>query len=443
MYSVPKNLDSAGSCNYVYAKKGQNQINNSQGAFGDYLKVIQTGFSEGLAPANSEKQELDAICEGLLIPFAAAEGQLALITPILTEAPKTEYVTSATEGGNTNNSCQRLPLQHTVMGLKGLLSETDLKSTQATNNGLPADTKAYDAALLPSVQKLYEKKPEALAADLSGNTEGILSSEEGQGVRSDGSGINLLDGINNRGKTPPLMIQEKMTAQNAMGTAQRGFEVKENTAGDTLPWQQSTDGVSPEKPQYSVINKTAPQQPETQNNKKDGTGQPYSNITDGTKATPAVYSGRESEITEAVHRNDLINRISRHATDADKQASRSIVMELLPKELGKIKVKMEYLGGKLEMKITADTDAAVSVLREGIGQLKASLTENRVDVGSIDIGNKNPGFQFSDTAGGFRQYGEFEKRPYWSNSHFNSEQNEENKAEITYYRPNQLLNYLI
>ncbi|MDF2566606.1 MAG: Flagellar hook-length control protein [Oscillospiraceae bacterium] len=165
-----------------------------------------------------------------------------------------------------------------------------------------------------------------------------------------------------------------------------------------------------------------------------------------------IFSGKENVITTTINSEVTVNQVTNIVVDMAKSETQKLTLELSPQELGKITVEMEYIAGKVALKINAENASTTKILSEHIAQLKLSLEANNLDVVKVDVQN-NTGFDqsFANLSRSFDQsFNSQDANPYLredfdtrdSGGKILDEQPLENTQSTAYYHRNQLLNYL-
>lgn len=116
-----------------------------------------------------------------------------------------------------------------------------------------------------------------------------------------------------------------------------------------------------------------------------------------------VYSGRENAITEAIKGESAVFQVAESILQKGPVRKTSFAIELSPKELGRVTVKMDCIGGKLTLKLSAENVGTSKLLAENVEQLRSALADRRVDVASIDIDAGYTPPSFADFSGNFGQ----------------------------------------
>ncbi len=159
-----------------------------------------------------------------------------------------------------------------------------------------------------------------------------------------------------------------------------------------------------------------------------------------------VYSGRENGITSAVSGEKLVSQITRAVRGMTKQDGGKFVMELAPRELGKITVEMKYSQGKLNVLINAASDETAKVLKAQLNELKTALMANKVEINSVDVGGRQSSdLSFSNMNGSGERYSGSERGGNnGSGDYYRGyvEERDDGTPE-TVYGWNRLLNYLV
>jgi flagellar hook-length control protein FliK len=161
-------------------------------------------------------------------------------------------------------------------------------------------------------------------------------------------------------------------------------------------------------------------------------------------ASAEIYTGKENNIKTAAGKSDVVNQVAHSVAEMTRNNKNSLMIELSPAELGKIKVELKYSDGKLDVKIVAENDAVMKVLDNRLGQLETAFSKNNIEVKNIDISVNNGSALSNDLSGGSRQsYNNSGKSEDYRPYNGETVQNAENEDIIRYYAKEQLLNYLI
>jgi flagellar hook-length control protein FliK len=82
----------------------------------------------------------------------------------------------------------------------------------------------------------------------------------------------------------------------------------------------------------------------------------------------------------------MIREIYKVIENGDKQ---SIVLRLVPKELGAIKIMLDTIDNVLTAKVEVENETVGQIIRNNVDQLKHSLLQSGVHVNSINISYQN------------------------------------------------------
>lgn len=97
------------------------------------------------------------------------------------------------------------------------------------------------------------------------------------------------------------------------------------------------------------------------------------------------YSSRTTEIVEKVKvisSGEMVREVYKVLENGEKQ---SIVLKLVPKELGAIKVMLDTVDNVLTAKVEVENETVGQVIRNNVEQLKQNLLQSGVHVNSINI----------------------------------------------------------
>lgn len=109
------------------------------------------------------------------------------------------------------------------------------------------------------------------------------------------------------------------------------------------------------------------------------------------------FTSRAAEMIEKVKvisSGEMIREIHKVFESGEKQ---SIVLRLVPKELGAVKIMLDTIDNVLNAKVEVENETVGNIVRNNIDQLKQNLLQSGVNVGSINISyhnseQKQPGF---------------------------------------------------
>jgi flagellar hook-length control protein FliK len=114
------------------------------------------------------------------------------------------------------------------------------------------------------------------------------------------------------------------------------------------------------------------------------------------------------EKVKIISSGEMVREVYKVLESGEKQ---SIVLRLVPKELGAIKVMLDTVDNVLTAKVEVENETVGSVIRNNVEQLKHNLAQSGVHVNSINISyhnsdqkqngfnnqkRKNPSFQQKD-----------------------------------------------
>lgn len=101
------------------------------------------------------------------------------------------------------------------------------------------------------------------------------------------------------------------------------------------------------------------------------------------------YKSRQAEMVERVKvisSGEMVREVYKVLENGEKQ---SIVLKLVPKELGAIKVMLDTIDSVLTAKVEVENESVGTVIRNNVEQLKHNLAQNGVQVNSINISYHN------------------------------------------------------
>lgn len=86
---------------------------------------------------------------------------------------------------------------------------------------------------------------------------------------------------------------------------------------------------------------------------------------------------------------DLVNIIKDKAQSAPVNSSQTLKFQLIPKELGKVDITINKDASGMTIKVVAETDAAVKVLKTDMANLSNALKEKGVEIKDIEVSRAN------------------------------------------------------
>ncbi|MBK7632379.1 MAG: flagellar hook-length control protein FliK [Ignavibacteriales bacterium] len=101
------------------------------------------------------------------------------------------------------------------------------------------------------------------------------------------------------------------------------------------------------------------------------------------------FSSRTSEMIEKVKvisAGEMIREVNKIFESGDKQ---SIVLRLVPKELGSVKVMLDTIDNVLNAKVEVENETVGQIVRNNVDQLKQNLLQSGVHLNSINISYHN------------------------------------------------------
>ena len=101
------------------------------------------------------------------------------------------------------------------------------------------------------------------------------------------------------------------------------------------------------------------------------------------------HTSRQAEMVERVKvisSGEMVREVYKVLENGEKQ---SIVLKLVPKELGAIKVMLDTVDNVLTAKVEVENESVGTVIRNNVEQLKHNLAQNGVHVNSINISYHN------------------------------------------------------
>jgi hypothetical protein len=101
------------------------------------------------------------------------------------------------------------------------------------------------------------------------------------------------------------------------------------------------------------------------------------------------FTSRAAEMVEKVKiisSGEMIREIYKVIENGDKQ---SIVLRLVPKELGAVKIMLDTIDNVLTAKVEVENETVGQIIRNNVDQLKHSLLQSGVHVNSINISYQN------------------------------------------------------
>jgi len=127
------------------------------------------------------------------------------------------------------------------------------------------------------------------------------------------------------------------------------------------------------------------------------------------------YSSRAAEMVEKVKvisSGEMVREVYKVLENGEKQ---SVVLKLVPKELGAIKVMLDTVDNVLTAKVEVESETVGQVIRNNVEQLKQNLLQSGVHVNSISISysssqQKQHGFNNQKKKnGGYQQENDLEE----------------------------------
>ncbi len=116
----------------------------------------------------------------------------------------------------------------------------------------------------------------------------------------------------------------------------------------------------------------------------------------GTEKTNAA---KGNSADDAVTRAKLVQRVSRAFQHFGAEGG-SIRLRLAPAELGSVRVEMQIQGGKVNARVVAETEAASTILRDHLADLRNRLESQGMQVESFEIETDENSFSSSQDAYG-------------------------------------------
>jgi len=101
------------------------------------------------------------------------------------------------------------------------------------------------------------------------------------------------------------------------------------------------------------------------------------------------YNSRSAEMVEKVKvisSGEMVREVYKVLENGEKQ---SVVLKLVPKELGAIKVMLDTIDNVLTAKVEVESESVGQIIRNNVEQLKHNLTQNGVHINSINISYQN------------------------------------------------------
>ena len=102
------------------------------------------------------------------------------------------------------------------------------------------------------------------------------------------------------------------------------------------------------------------------------------------------FSSRAAEVVEKIQvisSGELVREVYKVFESGEKQ---SIVLRLVPKELGSIKIMLDTIDNVLTAKVEVENESVGHIIRNNVDQLKQNLLQSGVNVNSINISYHNP-----------------------------------------------------
>ena len=93
------------------------------------------------------------------------------------------------------------------------------------------------------------------------------------------------------------------------------------------------------------------------------------------------------EKIKVISSGELVREVYKVFESGEKQ---SIVLRLVPKELGSIKIMLDTIDNVLTAKVEVENESVGHIIRNNVDQLKQSLLQSGVHVNSINISYHNP-----------------------------------------------------
>ncbi len=105
-------------------------------------------------------------------------------------------------------------------------------------------------------------------------------------------------------------------------------------------------------------------------------------------------SAKGNSADDAVTRAKLVQRVSRAFQHFGAEGG-SIRLRLAPAELGSVRVEMQIQGGKVNARVVAETEAASTILRDHLADLRSRLESQGMQVESFEIETDEHSFSSS------------------------------------------------
>lgn len=111
-------------------------------------------------------------------------------------------------------------------------------------------------------------------------------------------------------------------------------------------------------------------------------------------ATEKTSAANGNSADDAVTRAKLVQRVSRAFQHFGAEGG-SIRLRLAPAELGSVRVEMQIQGGKVNARVVAETEAASTILRDHLADLRSRLESQGMQVESFEIETDENSFSSS------------------------------------------------
>ena len=95
---------------------------------------------------------------------------------------------------------------------------------------------------------------------------------------------------------------------------------------------------------------------------------------------------RYTEATKTIKSDEILKEISKFIEQGDKK---SIVLKVVPEELGKVKVTVDMVDKMVHAKIEVENDNVKQIVQSQLDNLKSSLNQNGVQLNAINVSLSN------------------------------------------------------
>ncbi len=386
------------------AKKTEpSQRSNEDEDADEVTESVKPAYLQAIATPTHETEPVAEVAKSAVVPVdqERSEGANSSNAPSAAPSEKLSEATEVPPLGEPNNDNGEVSISNAQMPKErlnqnratqdNLSSKVDTTATPDQSSFTPAvattNASVNDTAVVnepTTVSPLVNSKQ-------SKNDDSDNANSRGRARYSGQRNDSATNDQSTRPSAPPPTKVEAVQSLPALANEQQSA-TSNTTASTVMP---KTDAALPNSPAFASAAVTAFSRSDvaTVATVKSASASPSvanasvsagNAVGERTASAPRANSAKSTSTADAVTRAKLVQRVSKafHHLGNDGGIVR---LRLSPAELGSVRVEMQVSGRKVTARVVAETEVASGLLREHVGDLRARLEAQGMQVERIEI----------------------------------------------------------